>query len=458
MTRPVPLARVQRLENIQAHSSRLASAAGARNGAVLSALVPEADDSGTTTTSAELWLYGVVGGYWWGFNDKTVADQLRGLDVDNITVRINSPGGDSIQGIAIGNLLRNHKATVTVVVDGIAASAASIIAIAADEVVMSPGSQMMIHDPWFFTMGNAKELRQDADFLDKQGANMASVYALETGGTAEEWRVAMTADPDGTWYSAEEAVTAKLADRVGTVIAISAAPEPPAVDLDDEDDDVSARAAWDLEVLISPAARAAWNHGARNTPKPPAASAPGSITTPEGEQPMAFTPEQLTQMRKDLGLKADADEATIVAALSEVASEAEPTPTTTSSKVTKVPEGMSLVDTAVLDQLKNDATAGAGAAKTLASQERDRVIDQALRDGKIAATSRENFVNAWDKDATTTQAILDTLTPGLVPTSEVGHESEPTDLGEGFEVSDAEINAFGASLGLSAADLKGASA
>jgi ATP-dependent protease ClpP protease subunit len=229
VTRPVPLARLERLQEIQ---SRVSAAVGAGLGAVLSA-VPEPDAAGKT--SAELWLYGVVGGYWFGFSDKTVADQLRGLSVDHITVRLNSPGGDSIQGIAIGNLLRNHKATVTVVVDGLAASAASIIAIAGDEVVMSPGSQMMIHDPWFFTMGNAKELRQDADFLDKQGANMAGVYALEAGGTAETWRAVMTAEPDGTWYTADEAVAAKLADRVGTVVAVGAAPEPPPVDLEDDE-------------------------------------------------------------------------------------------------------------------------------------------------------------------------------------------------------------------------------
>lgn len=451
MTRPVPVARVQRLEQIQARASRLASAAGARNGAVLAA-APEPSDEGQT--SAELWLYGVVGGYWWGFNDKTVADQLRGLTVDHITVRLNSPGGDSIQGIAIGNLLRNHKATVTVVVDGIAASAASIIAIAGDKVVMSPGSQMMIHDPWFFTMGNAKELRQDADFLDKQGANMAGVYAHEAGGTPEQWRAAMTADPDGTWYSADEAVEANLADEVGTVVAISAAPEPPPVDLDDEDDDVAARAAWDLEVLISPAARAAWNHGARAAHKPPTASAGGSTHT-EGGSAVSFSDEAATTMRQKLGLPESADEATILAALDEALAErAEPAAASTP----QIPEGTVLVDQAIWDQTQKNAAAGAGAAKTLAVQERDRVINQALKDGKIAATSRDKFVEAWDKDAVATRAILDSLTPGVVPTSGVGHESEPAVLGADIEVSEAELNAFGASLGLNAADLKGASA
>lgn len=413
MARPVPVARVQRLTQIQANASRLASAAGARNGAVL-AVAPDPGDESKTT--AELWLYGVVGGYYWGFNDKTVADQLRGLNVDHITVRLNSPGGDSIQGVAIGNLLRNHKATVTVVVDGLAASAASIIAIAGDEVVMSPGSQMMIHDPWFFTMGNAKELRQDADFLDKQGANMASVYALETGATAEEMRAAMTADPDGTWYSADEAVEAKFADRVGTVVAVSAAPEPPPVDLDNEDDDMSARAAWDLDVLLTPAARAAWQPMAV-APKPPTASADGTTHT-EGGSAVALSNEQIT-MRQKLGIAEDADEATAMAALDEALEERADPPAAQSTP--QVPEGMSLVDSAVLAELRQGAQAGQEAATTLATQARDREIKAALDAGKIAAASKATFEERWEKDPAGTKAILDALTPGLVPTNEIGN-------------------------------------
>lgn len=452
MSRPVPMARLERLAQIQSHSSRLASAAGARNGAVAAAVEPAEEGQ---TSSAELWLYGVVGGYWWGFNDKSVADQLRGLNVDHITVRLNSPGGDAIQGIAIGNLLRNHKATVTVVVDGLAASAASIIAVAANEVVMSPGAQFMIHDPWFWTVGNAKELRQDADFLDKQGLNMAGVYAREAGGTVDTWRAVMTAEPDGTWYSDEEAVTAGLADRVGTVVAVSAAPEPPEVDLDDEDDEMAARAAWDLDVLITPAARAAWQASAATpTLKPPPASAAGSIET-EGGSAVAFSDEQITTMRATLGLSETADEAAILAAVNAVVEESldERPPTVTP----KIPEGMSLVDSAVLSDLQAGVAAGRTAATTLATQERDREIGAALKAGKIAATSREKFEAAWDKDAEGTKAILEVLTPGLVPTAEttVGHESEPSALSDDIDVSDAELEAFAASLGTTKEALRG---
>lgn len=170
---------------------------------------------------------------------------------------------------------------------------------------------------------------------------------------------------------------------------------------------------------------------------------------------MSFSDEAATTMRQKLGLPESADEATILAALDEALTErAEPAAASTP----QIPEGTVLVDQAIWDQTQKNAAAGAGAAKTLAVQERDRVINQALKDGKIAATSRDKFVEAWDKDAAATRAILDSLTPGVVPTSEVGHESEPAVLGADIEVSEAELNAFGASLGLNAADLKGASA
>lgn len=406
-SRPVPVARVQRLQDIHSRASRLASAAGARNGALLAA-APAAEDG---TTSAELWLYGVVGGYWWGFNDKTVADQLRGLNVDHITVRLNSPGGDAIQGVAIGNLLRNHKATVTVVIDGLAASAASIIAIAGDEVVMSPGSQFMVHDPWFYTVGNAKDLRQDADFLDKQGANMAAVYALEAGGTAEQWRERMTADPDGTWYSADEAVAANLADRVGTVVAVSAAPEPPTVDLDDEDDDMAARAAWDLEVLIPPTARSAWSYS------PPAASAEGITHTDEGDPAMAFTPEQVTNMRQELGLPETADEATIVAALAEALAER----ATDTPPAASIPEGHVVIPAAKLADLEAGAKQALETAASLRAKERDAFLDS-VRD-KFLPSSRAGWEAEYDRDEAGVRAHF-AAAPVLIPTTELGKTGE----------------------------------
>lgn len=155
----------------------------------------------------------------WGVSAKEVAKSLADLgdDVKEIRLHINSPGGEVFEGIAIMNQLRAHSARVVAVVDGLAASAASFIACAADETVMGRNSQLMIHDAWGLCVGNAEDMRNLGERLDKISDNIASVYAAKSGEgvqTCREWMLAET------WYSAEEAVAAGLADR------IDEAPEP----------------------------------------------------------------------------------------------------------------------------------------------------------------------------------------------------------------------------------------
>lgn len=132
-------------------------------------------------------------------------------DVETIELHINSPGGEVWEALAILNGLRAHKARVVAVVDGIAASCASFIACAADETVMSPNSQLMIHDAWGLCVGNAAEMHATGDLLDQISDNIASIYATKAEGTTEEWRATMRVEG---WYLAEEAVAAGLADKV----------------------------------------------------------------------------------------------------------------------------------------------------------------------------------------------------------------------------------------------------
>lgn len=149
-----------------------------------------------------------------GYVGVTAGDFIRDLDgvkSGKISLRLNSIGGDVFDGIAIMNALKNHSAEVTVHVDGIAASIASVIAMAGDKVIMSRNSQLMIHDAWTVGMGNAKELRKTADLLDKTSDNIASIYAERTGTDVEYWRNQMLEE---VWFSAEEAVEAGLADEV----------------------------------------------------------------------------------------------------------------------------------------------------------------------------------------------------------------------------------------------------
>ncbi len=148
----------------------------------------------------------------WGVSAKEVNAALAELgDVTEIHLHINSPGGEVWEGVAILNALRRHPATVTAVVDGLAASAASFIAAGCDRVVMARNTQMMIHDAWGIGIGPAADMRDLADRLDKISDNIASIYAGKSGGQVGDWRSLMLAE---TWYDADEAVAAGLADEV----------------------------------------------------------------------------------------------------------------------------------------------------------------------------------------------------------------------------------------------------
>lgn len=159
--------------------------------------------------TVEIGIYDEIG--MWGVTASDFMAELTAVDAKNITLRVNSPGGDVFDGLAILNSLRNHPATVNVMVDGLAASAASFIAMAGDSVTMAPNSMMMIHEASGLCMGNAVDMRELADLLDKTSANIADIYSRRSGRPADEHRAAMRAE---TWYSDQEAVDAGLADSV----------------------------------------------------------------------------------------------------------------------------------------------------------------------------------------------------------------------------------------------------
>lgn len=149
----------------------------------------------------------------WGVSAKEFAAALGALpdDTHTINLHINSPGGEVFEAVTILNQLRQHQARIVAIVDGLAASAASYIAVGADEVQMAPNTQLMIHDAWGLAIGNAADMRSAGDLLDRLSNNIASIYAAKAGGTVEDWRAAMLAE---SWYSAEEAVAAGLADSI----------------------------------------------------------------------------------------------------------------------------------------------------------------------------------------------------------------------------------------------------
>lgn len=159
-------------------------------------------------------IYDDIGKGGWFFDEisaQSIIDQIEGLSVSQIDVHINSGGGDVFEGVAIYNYLKNHSAKVIVHVDGLAASIASIIAMAGDKIIMGEGAFMMIHDPLTGVIGNAEQMRKTADILDNVGGSMAGVYATKTGNSVEKIRELMLAE---TWLNAKEAVDLGFATSI----------------------------------------------------------------------------------------------------------------------------------------------------------------------------------------------------------------------------------------------------
>lgn len=157
-------------------------------------------------------VYDVIGEDPWtgdGVTARRVAGALRSIGAKAVTVNVNSPGGDMFEGLAIYNLLREHPAEVTVRVMGLAASAASIIAMAGDRIEMGLGSMLMIHNSWGLVMGNQNDMREAAEVFSEFDAAMADIYAARTGMKPEDVAAMMDAE---TWMRAERAIEAGFAD------------------------------------------------------------------------------------------------------------------------------------------------------------------------------------------------------------------------------------------------------
>lgn len=157
----------------------------------------------------KIYVFGVIGG--WDLDATEFVQQVHAIDAKSIDVHVNSPGGFVYDALAMFEALVSHTASVDVHIDGMAASAASVIAMAGDTVEIAKGGRMMIHDAQGVGIGGPADMREYADLLDATSDDLSGYYADRAGGKPADWRARMTAE---TWYSASEAVTAKLADRV----------------------------------------------------------------------------------------------------------------------------------------------------------------------------------------------------------------------------------------------------
>jgi ATP-dependent protease ClpP protease subunit len=364
----------------------------------------------------------------WGIGAQDVVNELKTIDAPQINVHINSPGGNVWDGIAIMNALRNHKANIAVKVDGLAASIASVIAMAGDSITMSLGAQMMVHNPSGFAMGDAKTMRELADTLDKSRASIASIYADRAGGTADAWGTAMDAE---TWYTAQEAVDAGLADKV---------------DDSSQAEDIAAK--FDLSIF---------NHAGRaaaptpympphpKTPVVPKAEMPAemrrmhnaaiaAINTPK-EGDMQFSDEQLATLRSKLGLADDAtlEPSQVLAAIADVTPQdkggttppvsAQTTDTTPAPAVKQVAGTMTIDASAWEAQQASIKRLEAKQAKS-DRDERDQVIAKAIQEGKFAPARKDHWARLWDADPEGTRQVLDSLTKNVIPVEALGTNLE----------------------------------
>lgn len=335
---------------------------------------------------ATLRLYDPIDSYggFWGVSAKEFTATLDSLPDDTTEIRllINSPGGEVYEGLAILNALRAHPAKVVAVVEGIAASSASFIAAGADELQIMQNAELFVHNAWGIVVGPAEVMAKMAADLQHTDRNLASIYAKKSGGTVDEWLAAMEAE---TFYSADEAVAAKLADKVI---------EPPK----GSDPKAQAQARFDLSALTHtrPAEPAITNHN------------------PEGADMTSDT--LISGLRARLGVSAELDEPGLLAALDEALQErAEDT-----DGGPDIPQGTVLVDQATLDQLRASAALGVEARDQQIREHREQVVNAAVTDGRIPPARTQAWLDMLAVDPGAEQTLA-SLQKGTVPLAAVGH-------------------------------------
>ena len=157
----------------------------------------------------EVFIYDEIG--IWGISAEELVRELRELTDPLIRVRINSPGGSIFEGIAIYNALVRHPATIEVHIDGLAASIASVIALASDNITIASYAFVMIHEPMGFAFGTAEEMHKRAETLERLEKTLVDIYTAKTNMTAEEAREQMAAE---TWFDATEAIATGFANNI----------------------------------------------------------------------------------------------------------------------------------------------------------------------------------------------------------------------------------------------------
>lgn len=369
---------------------------------------------------AEVFVYGDIGETFWGdgVSAQSFVDQLNAIDAAELHVRINSPGGSAWDGMTIANAIMRHPAKTTTFIDGLAASAASIVAFAGDEVVVSKWGRAMLHNAHAMVAGTAADMRDVATQLDALNANMATYYADRSTGSDDAAAFARAMEKE-TWYSAQELIDAGLATRI---------------------DDSGVRE--EVEKAVASAlstARMKFQHPPAATTKENRMATKDDLAKRLGKDPADITDEDLMKAALDAlgdapadipgdtgaatggntGDPAEADPAAPPAG--EPAPAAAPTPVPAAAKGGTTVE----VDSVAFAELQRQAALGAKAYADAQAKADKAVVDKAIDEGRIPLARADAYLALMSADRTdTTDLLTRRIPPNTVPLSEVGHSAD----------------------------------
>ena len=314
----------------------------------------------------------------WGVTAKDFATALKEIPEDHaITVRINSPGGSVFDGYAIFNALKARSAQITTKIEGLAASMASVIALAGSKVTAAANSIVMIHNPWSGVSGDSDDLRKMADLLDKLTGQLVGIYAAKTGLPEADVRAAMDAE---TWFTGAEAKEWGL--------------------VDDLTDEIQAVASFDVSRF-------------RNAPKA-LAEKPAPIAA-EPQQPDAIA--TITAERDELKAKLETVETQAAHSAEQIAA----------LKV-ESDQRASAIDAEKAAHALTKAQLDESRAELL-RRDAEIAVGSAIASGRLAETARADFVSRYVKNADDTKAILAALpvARGNAPVPPESKEENVTD-------------------------------
>ena len=355
---------------------------------------------------------------YFGVSAEAFLAELKMIRTDEIELHINSGGGEVFDGIAIMNSLKDHPARVTVVVDGLAASAASFIAVGgADHLVMQESATLMIHEAWTLAMGDSQAIEKTAAELDRVSGIIAGIYAKKAGTPVEEWRAAMR---DESWFTAEEAML------VGLIDEIRISPTAPV-----------ANAVPKSRVLNS----GSFKYRSREQAPTPEIAArakaqEASSALAEDNRKESSMADLMNELRQRLGVAdADADEGTILAALDEVLAEQAQEPVDDDPKdvspdedpedeapsnTVEPDEETVVLDKEVYADLLARAEKGDEFDEKTTREAAEEFVQNAIDAGKLSAASKDRWVTRVLGDPEDAKARINQMASGRVPREELG--------------------------------------